>query len=112
MKKTMLILSLIFLGTANQYAQDKPAKGQISAEEKAKLKEMRKDLQLTDEQKAKLKEVHKERKAGKEARKAMSKEQRKAEHMATKAKVDTILNNEQDAKMSEIRKKRREYRKN
>jgi hypothetical protein len=42
----------------------------------------------------------------------MSKEQRKAEHLATKAKVDNILNNEQGAKMSEIRKKRREYRKN
>jgi Spy/CpxP family protein refolding chaperone len=48
----------------------------------------------------------------KEARKTMSKEQRKAEHLATKAKVDNILNNEQGAKMSEIRKKRREYRKN
>ena len=96
MKPTLFILSLILLGTANQYAQDKPAKGTVTAEEKAKLKEMRKDLNLTEEQKAKLKEIHKEHKATKEAR---------------KAKVDTILNNEQDAKMSEIRKKRREYRK-
>jgi Spy/CpxP family protein refolding chaperone len=111
MKPTLFILSLILLGTANQYAQDKPAKGTVTAEEKAKLKEMRKDLNLTEEQKAKLKEIHKEHKATKEARKAISKEQRKAEHLATKAKVDTILNNEQDAKMSEIRKKRREYRK-
>ena len=106
MKKTLLILSLILLSTASQYAQDKPAKGKISAEEKAKLKEMRKDLNLTEEQKAKLKEIHKEQKATQEARKAKSKEERKAAHQATKAKVDSILNNEQDAKMSEIRKKR------
>jgi hypothetical protein len=94
MKKLILALTISLLSNA-AIAQDKPAKGEISTEEKAKLKE-----------------IHKERKAGKEARKGMSKEQRKAEHMATKAKVDNILNNEQDAKMSEIRKKRIEYRKN
>jgi Spy/CpxP family protein refolding chaperone len=111
MKKLILALTISLLSNT-AIAQDKPAKGEISTEEKAKLKEMRKDLNLTEEQKTKLKEIHKERKAGKEARKGMSKEQRKAEHMATKAKVDNILNNEQDAKMSEIRKKRIEYRKN
>ena len=110
MKKLILALSITLLTNAT-IAQDKPAKGEISAEEKAKLKEMRKDLQLSEEQKAKLKEIHKEAKANKEARKAMSKEQRRAEMQATKTKVDSVLNNEHDAKLSEIRKKRREFRK-
>lgn len=111
MKKLILVLSIALFSNA-AFAQDKPAKGTISAEEKAKLKEMRKDLNLTEEQKAKLKEVHKETKANKETRKAMTKEQRKASHQVTKAKVDSALNKEQDAKMSEIRKKKKEFRKN
>jgi Spy/CpxP family protein refolding chaperone len=111
MKKLILALTISLLANA-AIAQDKPAKGEISAEEKAKLKELRKDLNLTEEQKAKLKEVHKERKANKEARKNMSKDQRRAVHQADKAKVDSILNNEQEAKMSEIRNKKKEYRKN
>lgn len=111
MKKLILALTISLL-LNGAIAQDNPVKREVSTEEKAKLKEMRKDLNLSEEQKVKLKEIHKEHKATKEARKTMSKEQRKAEHLATKAKVDNILNNEQGAKMSEIRKKRREYRKN
>lgn len=111
MKKLILALTISLL-LNGAIAQDKPVKREVSTEEKAKLREMRKDLNLSEEQKVKLKEIHKEHKATEEARKTMSKEQRKAEHLATKAKVDNILNNEQGAKMSEIRKKRREYRKN
>ncbi len=111
MKKLILALTISLL-LNGAIAQDKPVKREVSTEEKAKLREMRKDLNLSEEQKVKLKEIHKEHKATKEARKTMSTEQRKAEHLATKAKVDNILNNEQGAKMSEIRKKRREYRKN
>ena len=40
MKPTLFILSLILLGTANQYAQDKPAKGTVTAEEKALLENL------------------------------------------------------------------------
>jgi len=111
MKKTILLFSILLIGIAVN-AQDKPAKANISAEERAKLKSMRKDLNLTEEQKTKLKEIHKERKANKEARKAMTKEQRIAANQADKAKVDAVLNDQQDAKMSEIRKVRKEAVKN
>jgi len=111
MKKLVLICTVLGFGLIVN-AQDKPAKNALTPEEKAQLKEMRKDLNLTDEQKAKMKEIHKEAKMNREALKAMPKDQRKATMLATKAKVDSVLNDEQDKKMNEIRKKRREFRKN
>ncbi|MFN5847940.1 MAG: hypothetical protein ACK43K_05590, partial [Chitinophagales bacterium] len=77
MKKTMFVAVVLFLNLALN-AQDKPVKGNISAEEKAELKKMRKDLNLSEEQKARLKEIHKETKANKEKIKAMSKSERQA----------------------------------
>lgn len=111
MKKIIVMFGLV-LATLAISAQNPPAKAKINEEERAKLKEMRKDLNLSEEQKTKLKEIHKERKANAEARKAMTKEQRRAANQETKAKVDNVLNDEQDKKMSEIRKKRKEFRKN
>ena len=64
MKKTLLILSLILLSTASQYAQDKPAKGKISAEERKAANQATKakvDSILNNEQDAKMSEIRKKR---------------------------------------------------
>lgn len=108
----LLAFTAAFNLTAQSDSSHRPHKGKLSKEERQELKKMKKDLNLSEDQKAALKEIYQKNKATKEARKSMTKEQRREAHKATRSQVDSVLNSDQDAKLKQIRKKRKEFQKN